>query len=85
MDADETTLEHLLAGEITFEDLLDDQLACVAPPLTFEQLLVDGFPHQGGLEALAAVEQMADPGPQLAEVRRGYLQILKMQRRAAGL
>jgi hypothetical protein len=69
--------------DITFEDLLAGDPACVAPPVTFQQLLVEGFPYKGGLEGLASIEQMADPGPQLAEVRQGYLQILKMQRRAA--
>jgi len=58
--------------------------ACVAPPVTFQQLLVEGFPYKGGLEGLAAIEQNGRSGPrQLAEVRQGYLQILKMQRRAA--
>jgi hypothetical protein len=71
------------ADEITFEDLLADEPACGAPPATFKQLLADGFPHQGGLAGLAAIEQMEDPGPQLAAVRQGYLQILKMQRRAS--
>jgi hypothetical protein len=70
------------SDEITFEDLLADEPAGGAPPMTFEQLLADGFPHKGGLAALAAIEHMADPGPQLSAVRRGYLEILKRQRRA---
>ena len=69
--------------DITLEDLLAGDPVCVAPPATFQQLLVEGFPYKGGLEGLKAIEQMPDPGPQLAEVRQGYLQILKMQRRAA--
>jgi hypothetical protein len=69
--------------DITFEDLLANEPAPVAPPLTFKQLLADGFPHEGGLAALAAIEQMEDPGEQFASVRRGYLQILKIQGRAA--
>jgi hypothetical protein len=69
--------------DITFEDLLADEPDRGGRPMTFKQLLADGFPHKGGLEGLATIEQMRDPGPQLAEVRRQYLQILKMQRRAA--
>jgi len=71
------------ADEITFEDLLDDEPGCAASPATFKQLLADGFPHKGGLAVLAAIERLEDPGPQLAPVRQGYLQILKMQRRAS--
>ena len=52
-------------------------------PPDFKELLAEGFPRHGGLEGLAAIEKMADPGPQLAEVRQGYLQILKIQRRRA--
>jgi len=67
---------------ITLEDLMALEPADAAPRLTFRQLLADGFPRQGGLAGLAAIEQMDDPGPQFAAVRRGYQQILKMQRRA---
>jgi hypothetical protein len=67
--------------DITFDDLLGGEPGGVAPPMTFKQLLADGFPRHGGLEGLAAIEQMADPGPQFAEVRQEYLQILKIQRR----
>jgi hypothetical protein len=67
--------------DITFEDLLAGEPARPALPITFEQLLLDGFPHRGGLEGLAAIGSMPDPGPRLAGVRREYLQILKMQKR----
>ena len=69
--------------DINFEDLLAGEPECGALPMTFGDLLADGFPRHGGLEGLATIENMADPGPQLAEVRRGYLQILKIQRRRA--
>ncbi|HUD27022.1 MAG TPA: hypothetical protein VMQ45_15145 [Burkholderiaceae bacterium] len=66
--------------DITFEDLLAYEPAGVAPPSTFKQLLADGFPHRGGLEGLAAIQRMPDPGPELAAVQRGFLQILKLQK-----
>ena len=66
----------MAAREITFEDLLGAEPARAGPPTSFEQLLADGFPLQAGLEGLAAIERMGDPGPQLAEVRRTYLQIV---------
>jgi hypothetical protein len=69
--------------DINFEDLLAEEPGCSALPTTFKELLAEGFPRHGGLEGLAAIEKMADPGPQLAEVRQGYLQILKIQRRRA--
>jgi hypothetical protein len=70
------------ADEITFEDLLADEPACATSPMTFKQLLADGFPYQGGLEALSAIQRMPDPGPELVAVQHGYLQILKMQKSA---
>jgi hypothetical protein len=69
--------------EVTFEDLLDDDGACAAPPLTFEQVLACGFPYRGGLAALTAITQIEDPGPRLATVRQAYLQILSLQKRAS--
>jgi hypothetical protein len=69
--------------DINFEDLLAGEPGCGAPPMTFKELLADGFPLHGGLEGLEAIEKMADPGPELAEVRQGYLRILKIQRRGA--
>jgi hypothetical protein len=74
MGVDDITFEELLAGEPTLRP---------TEPMSFKQLLKEGFPYQGGLERLALIEQMPDPGPQLAEVRRSYLQILEMQRRGA--
>jgi len=53
------------ANEITFEDLLADEPACATSPMTFKQLLADGFPYQGGPEALSAIQRMPDPGPEL--------------------
>jgi len=85
MGADTITYQDLLADEITYDDLLADEPACMAPPRTFKQLLADGFPHNGGLAELAAIERMEDPGPQLASVRQGYLQILKIQTRKLAL
>ena len=55
---------------ITFEDLMGGESARATPPMTFEQLLADGFPHRGGLEGLAAIERLPDPGPRLAAVQR---------------
>ena len=71
------------AEEITFEDLLAGEPASAAAPATFKQLLADGFPHKGGLAALAAIEQMEEPPAQLAAVRQEYLRIVKMQRHGA--
>ncbi len=68
--------------EITLEDLMDGEAVPGALPATFEQLLVDGFPRQGGMAALVAITQMQDPGPRLAPVQLGYQQILRMQMRA---
>jgi hypothetical protein len=73
-------LQAMDADDITFEDLMGGESGREAPPMTFEQLLADGFPHRGGLEGLAAIERMPDPGPRLAAVQRGYLQILKIQK-----
>jgi len=69
------------AEEISFEDLLAEEPAPAAPPATFKQLLADGFPHKGGLAALAAIEQMEEPPAPLAAVRQEYLRIVRMQRR----
>jgi hypothetical protein len=77
--------DAMAVREITFEDLLGGEPARVGPPASFEQLLADGFPLQGGLEGLLAIAQMTDPDPRFAEVRRRYLQILELQRRAAKL
>ena len=71
------------AEEITFEQLLAAEPAQFEAPMSFKQLLADGFPCHGGLERLAAIGQMPDPGPQFAEVRRGYLQVLEMQRKSS--
>ncbi len=80
MGAEQITFEE----EITFEDLLAVEPAPLEPPMSFKQLLADGFPSQCGLQGLAAaIEQMPDPGPQFAEVRRRYLQMLEIQRRAS--
>jgi hypothetical protein len=70
--------------DITLEELQADEPAVkTTAPLSFKQLLKEGFPYQGGMEALAAIERMPDPGPQFAEVRQRYLQILALQRRGA--
>ena len=71
------------AEEITFEQLLAAEPARLEAPSNFKQLLADGFPCHGGLERLTAIGQMPDPGPQFAEVRRGYLQMLELQRKAS--
>jgi hypothetical protein len=68
--------------EITLEDLMDEEPASAAAPATFEQLLADGFPRQGGMAALVAISQMQDPGARMAPVQLGYQQILRMQTRA---
>jgi hypothetical protein len=69
------------AEEITFEELLTGEPARLGLPMSFKELLADGFPCQAGLAGLAAIEQMPDPGPQFAEIRRRYLQIVELQRR----
>ena len=71
------------AEEITFEDLLESEPAFAEAPGSLRQLLVDGFPPHGGLEALTAIEKISDSDPQLASVQRGYLQLLEMQKRGA--
>jgi len=71
------------AEEVTFEELMAAEPARLEAPMSFKQLLADGFPSHGGLERLAAIEQMPDPGPQFAEVRRRYLQVLEIQRKAS--
>jgi hypothetical protein len=71
------------AEEITFEELLTAEPVHLGPPVSFKQLLADGFPRHGGLEGLAAIEQMPDPGPQFAELRRKYLQMVELQKRGA--
>jgi hypothetical protein len=69
--------------DITLEDLAASEPALAPPtsPLSFKQLLKDGLPLHCGLEGLAAIEQLPDPGSRLAEVQRGYLQLLAQQRR----
>lgn len=73
-----------MSDEITFEELLACEPVRIKRPSSFKQLLADGFPCEGGLEMLALIEQLDDPGPQFAEVRRRYLQILDLQRGAVG-
>ena len=70
--------------EITLEDLLDDEPASGAPPTSFRQLLADGMPLHCGLDGLAVIERMPDPGTKLAPVRKEYLRLLEIQRRHAG-
>jgi hypothetical protein len=71
------------AEEITFEELVAAEPARLGPPMSFQQLLADGFPCQGGLEGLCAIEQLPDPGPQFSELRGKYLQIVELQKRAS--
>jgi hypothetical protein len=72
------------AEEISFEDLLGEEEAPPArPPASLRELLTEGFPCHGGLDALAAIESMSDPDPRMAEVRKGFLQMLEAQRRGA--
>jgi hypothetical protein len=69
--------------DITLEDLVASEPALTRPtsPLSFKQLLKDGLPLHCGLQGLAAIERLPDPGSRLAEVQRGYLQLLAQQRR----
>jgi hypothetical protein len=69
--------------DITLEDLAASEPALMrsTAPLSFKQLLKDGLPLHCGLEGLAAIEGLPDPGTQLTDVRRGYLQLLALQRR----
>lgn len=69
--------------EISFEDLLVGEPQSVEPLSTFRQLLAEGLPLRCGLAGLALIERIEDPDPQFAAVRQGYLQLLKLQRRAA--
>ncbi len=71
------------AEEVTFEELVAAEPARLGPPMSFKQLLADGFPSHGGVEGLTAIEQLPDPGPQFAELRRKYLQIVELQKRGA--
>lgn len=66
--------------DITFDDLLDDE-AAGDTPMSFSQLLADGFPRDGGMAELAAIAQLPDPGKHLAALQRGYRQLLEKQRR----
>jgi hypothetical protein len=75
MGIDDITLEDLMAGE--------PALTRATSPLSFKQLLKDGLPLHCGLEWLAAIERLPDPGSPLSEVQRGYLQLLAQQRRQA--
>jgi len=71
------------AHEITYEELFaDDEPACPGLPKSFAQLLADGFPCQGGISALVAIEQLPDPAPQFAAVQRGVRKLLEEQRAA---
>jgi len=67
--------------EITFDDLLDDEPSNAGPITTMRQLRDTGFPPQGGLKALAAVQQLEDPDGELAALRQCYLQFLDIQKR----
>jgi hypothetical protein len=67
--------------EITFDDLLAGEPASPAIPQTFAELLADGFPREGGLPALAAIQTMDDPGSRFTSLRNRYRQILELQRR----
>jgi hypothetical protein len=73
MGVDEITLEDLVASE--------PALTVSTRPLSFKQLLKDGLPLHCGLEGLAAVERLPNPGAKLSDVQRGYLQLLAQQRR----
>lgn len=66
--------------DITFDDLLDDEPSS-GPPMSYSQLLADGFPRDGGMAALAAIARLPDPGKPLAALQRGYRQLLEKQRR----
>ena len=67
--------------DITFDDLLDDE-PTGGQPMSFSQLLADGFPREGGMAELAAIAQLPDPGKHLAALQRGYRQLLEKQRRS---
>ncbi len=69
------------AEEVTFEELLAAEPARLGAPVSFKELLADGFPCHGGLEGLAAIERLPDPGPQHADLRRKYLQLVELQKR----
>ena len=67
------------ADEITFEDLLEAEPSSTTPADSFAQLLADGFPHKGGLAALAAIRQLPDPGSRFAALQHAYHEILEGQ------
>jgi len=68
--------------EITLQDLLDDEPAGSTLPQTYAELLADGFPPGGGMAALAAVQNLADPDPGFGNLKDQYRQLLERQRRA---
>lgn len=73
--------------EITFEDLLDaDEPAPPATPgrpASYRELLEQGLPREGGLEALAAMTGIDDKDPRAAGLRKAYRQLLAVQLRGA--
>jgi len=72
-----------MTREISFEDLLSEDRDSAREAVSVRRLLHEGFPLHGGLELLAAIEQVVDSDPALAHVWRGYQQILEIQRRGA--
>jgi hypothetical protein len=69
--------------EISFNDLLAGEAASPVIPHTYAQLLAEGFPRGGGLAALAAIQNLADPDSRFVSLRNKYQQILDLQRSAA--
>jgi hypothetical protein len=69
--------------EITFNDLLAGEPATAVMPQSWAQLLAEGFPRGGGLAALDAIQNLADPDSRSVSLRNSYQQILDLQRRAA--
>ena len=71
------------AREISYDDLvLDDEGSGTATPTSVEQLLADGFPRGGGLEALEAIAQLEAQGARQAALAGQVRQLLQEQRAA---
>ena len=72
MDQDDITLQDLQA---------DEAGAAVQLPVSFEQLLSDGFPAGGGIEALLAISRMQHTDARSASLQYEYRKLLKAQQR----
>jgi hypothetical protein len=69
------------AREISFEDLVQDEDSSASQlPSSVDQVLAEGFPVGGGLEALEAIAGMSPDSARHAALPRQYRQLLELQR-----